>query len=828
MILGILTLITALSISAVAIYYSVAGLVAIFAAAATPIMIMGGVLEVSKLVTAVWLHRYWKQATWWLKAYLTTAVVVLMLITSMGIFGFLSKAHIEQTAAADEGIAQIERIDDELMRQGAIIDRAEQRIEEAEASVGESNADIQAQIDKEQTRIDTAYDRIQPAIDEQNAIIQTQLDSLEDRVAVYEEEIKSLDNELERLNNLVAQFRSELENTTVASIEAQVKPYNEQIAKLDEDLDRINTQANEYEARISELQIDTSAIEALKTRIESVEESIVLTTNKLQSTERDKIREGQATIGVTSDGLFGSNTRRALAAWVEAQQDRIAQLQAQETELRTQAQTTLDAERQRLTDQVKDLRGPQTETILQRKQGLLDAVDQIRSNSIDEAKTAKVTIQSKIDAVLNTDIPANRSARQTAQEQITALRQAEDTRINAARQSIKDLRAGADAQILASNELIQRLRNSLTVGKDEAVEKLVEEQQNKIIQANNTIDNLTEQKYKLQAEYRKLEAEVGPVKYIAEFVYGEQAGKDLLEEAVRWVILIIIFVFDPLAVLLLIASQYTFEILRKRKDDQKELHRRDELKDYERQRAQKIIDNPGFFIDTPAPSEEEVNDNESNDNKHVEHAPGSEDRESTGSNSAGKEDRESTNTNANLHEDIGAGDIRRSNSSELSQPRGGLDNANNGTVQESDVITDETSRDDIPENISTDSNAATEVLESTEVQTDDNQVEETKKKDIELSEESNSVDPLRKIEWDVKEKDKNFNAAKTAWKAEHPNETIKLYKTLFLKGKINSLPWESNDYQPKQEPENNQEGYIQNSEQNENTLFNRLRNESKN
>jgi len=69
MLLGILTLITALSISAVAIYYSVAGLVAIFAAAALPIMIMGGVLEVSKLVTAVWLHRYWKQATWWLKTY---------------------------------------------------------------------------------------------------------------------------------------------------------------------------------------------------------------------------------------------------------------------------------------------------------------------------------------------------------------------------------------------------------------------------------------------------------------------------------------------------------------------------------------------------------------------------------------------------------------------------------------------------------------------------------------------------------------------------------------------------------------------------------------
>ena len=83
MLLGILVLITALSISAVAIYYSVAGLVAIFAAAAVPIMIMGGILEVGKLVTAVWLHKHWKQAAWWLKSYLSIAVVVLMFITSM-------------------------------------------------------------------------------------------------------------------------------------------------------------------------------------------------------------------------------------------------------------------------------------------------------------------------------------------------------------------------------------------------------------------------------------------------------------------------------------------------------------------------------------------------------------------------------------------------------------------------------------------------------------------------------------------------------------------------------------------------------------------------
>ena len=95
MLFGLITFLTAITISGVAIYYSVAGLVAIFAAAALPIMIMGGALEIGKLVTAVWLHRNWSRAVWWMRTYLSIAVVVLMFITSMGIFGFLSKAHLE-------------------------------------------------------------------------------------------------------------------------------------------------------------------------------------------------------------------------------------------------------------------------------------------------------------------------------------------------------------------------------------------------------------------------------------------------------------------------------------------------------------------------------------------------------------------------------------------------------------------------------------------------------------------------------------------------------------------------------------------------------------
>jgi adenosyl cobinamide kinase/adenosyl cobinamide phosphate guanylyltransferase len=108
--LALLTLLTSLVISGVAIYYSVSGLAAIFAAAALPIIIMGTSLEVGKLVTALWLHRNWKTAPFVLKSYLMLATVVLMFITSIGIFGFLSRAHIEQTAGIGTVATQIEQL----------------------------------------------------------------------------------------------------------------------------------------------------------------------------------------------------------------------------------------------------------------------------------------------------------------------------------------------------------------------------------------------------------------------------------------------------------------------------------------------------------------------------------------------------------------------------------------------------------------------------------------------------------------------------------------------------------------------------------------------
>ena len=125
MILAVLTLLTALAISAVAAYYSIIGLIAIFSAAVIPIAVMGVVLETGKLVTAAWVYHNWKRTPKLLKSYLISAVVVLMFITSMGIFGFLSKAHIEQTTVTSDNTLKIELIESQIQRERRTIERAE-------------------------------------------------------------------------------------------------------------------------------------------------------------------------------------------------------------------------------------------------------------------------------------------------------------------------------------------------------------------------------------------------------------------------------------------------------------------------------------------------------------------------------------------------------------------------------------------------------------------------------------------------------------------------------------------------------------------------------
>ena len=109
-----LTLLSGLTISAVAVYYSVAGLVSIFAAAAIPIIVMGSALEISKLVATVWLKLNWKRAPVFIRSYLLAAIAVLMVITSMGIFGFLSKAHSDQSLVSGDVLSKIAIYDEKI------------------------------------------------------------------------------------------------------------------------------------------------------------------------------------------------------------------------------------------------------------------------------------------------------------------------------------------------------------------------------------------------------------------------------------------------------------------------------------------------------------------------------------------------------------------------------------------------------------------------------------------------------------------------------------------------------------------------------------------
>lgn len=438
MVFGLLVMFTALCISAVAIYYSVAGLAAIFAAAVVPIIIMGGVLEVSKLVTAVWLHRYWKQAKWWLKYYLATAVAVLMFITSMGIFGYLSKAHIEQTSASIESVEKINQIQTEINRYKIIIDKSENKIELAENKGANKNDTIQDQIDREQKRIDTAYTRIQPLVKEQQNLIQ--------------QEITRKDKKIE--------------------------PYLAQVSNIDADLQTLS--------------------------------------DLLNRRDNESIRRLQSIVGTRVDGTYGSRTAK----------------------------------------QVENYRD-----------GLI----------------------AKRESILKT---------------ITQLEEKESPIIIAANEEIKRLRNIAEQEIADSNKVINKLRSEIGSITPDNNTELIEENLLKIKNANKEIDTLTEAKYAIEAEYRKLEAEVGPIKYIAEFIYGEEADRDLLEEAVRWVIILIIFVFDPLAVLLLIASQYTFQFARPGKDNTA-------WKDYEKARAKKIVENSEPEPDSePTPEENKTYENE--------------------------------------------------------------------------------------------------------------------------------------------------------------------------------------------------------------------------
>jgi hypothetical protein len=133
-----LMFLSAFALSASAAYYSIAGLVAIFSAAVIPIIIMGGTLEVSKLVVASWLYNNWKQIPLMMKSYFTVALIILMCLTSMGIFGFLSKAHLDQAVPSGDIASKVAVIEEKLKTEKDTIEDAKRTIKQLDEQVNQT------------------------------------------------------------------------------------------------------------------------------------------------------------------------------------------------------------------------------------------------------------------------------------------------------------------------------------------------------------------------------------------------------------------------------------------------------------------------------------------------------------------------------------------------------------------------------------------------------------------------------------------------------------------------------------------------------------------
>ena len=184
-------LFSALAVSAVAAYFSIVGLMAIFSGLPQSILAMGVVLEIAKLVTASWVYQYWKKTSLLMRSYMVSAVIILSVITSIGIFGFLSKAHLDQSASTGDAVAQVERIEDLIQRENLRITTAEDQITRIESG---GSLDVSESIKQQEEIRDTAWDRIQDDVQYAENQIEKIREGLESDLSKKQSELDALDD----------------------------------------------------------------------------------------------------------------------------------------------------------------------------------------------------------------------------------------------------------------------------------------------------------------------------------------------------------------------------------------------------------------------------------------------------------------------------------------------------------------------------------------------------------------------------------------------------------------------------------------------------------
>ncbi|MBN86601.1 MAG: hypothetical protein CL885_03675 [Dehalococcoidia bacterium] len=290
-------LLSALSISFVAAYFSIVGLTAMFPAAFWSIVIMGSVLEVAKLVSASWLHHNWKICPRSLKIYLTTAVVVLVFITSMGIFGYLSKSYITHQTVAEETKIILSQLDDKIQREQDYIQRQNEYLEDLDKQKNTSTTNIVYNIELEQKKIDDLYS----SLDKNLKIDNDEITRLNSRLKVLDEEVALLNAQS---GGLFSSKKKKLEELT-----AKQKLERDEIkSKLTSAESRINKARGDTEsqvklirAKIDERQNDTVGKEDLSLKKEEYNQNIQGSYAKIEAMEAEKFTHKNSQLEIEAE-----------------------------------------------------------------------------------------------------------------------------------------------------------------------------------------------------------------------------------------------------------------------------------------------------------------------------------------------------------------------------------------------------------------------------------------------------------------------------------------------------------------------------------------------
>lgn len=264
--MSLLLLAVALTLSSVAAFYSIVGLAYIFSGAYVAVVIMGTALEVAKVLTTVWLHKYWSSIPLLLKSYLTSAVIVLMLITSMGIFGFLSKAHLEQSYAQASLEASSEAIVDTLNTLDAQIQDANARIDQL--SSNQWFDEIKLRIDAEQLQLST--------LQQQRADVQSSNEATNNQLQseIAEAELLLSTRKISALQTLLGlRADGSYGASTSTAYEQYIATRQAKLAQDDTDI--FDTQIEQAQARINKLQSQLVPPEQAKAESDNYKAQII-------------------------------------------------------------------------------------------------------------------------------------------------------------------------------------------------------------------------------------------------------------------------------------------------------------------------------------------------------------------------------------------------------------------------------------------------------------------------------------------------------------------------------------------------------------------------